>query len=220
MVAARNRIFDAGLYDPIVDAVAAACTSSGSILDAGGGPGRYLAAALSSAGDDAVGIGLDLSKFCARSAAKRHPRVLSVVADLWAGLPVLTGGVDTVLSVFAPRNVAESARALTEGGRWVIVTPEPGHLAEIVGPMHMLTVGDGKSGRLARELAADFAEISERRVRTTVRFDESALIDVAAMGPAAFHRTRDELAAAAAELAGRAAVTATLDVTITVARRR
>ncbi|WP_062392110.1 methyltransferase domain-containing protein [Gordonia phthalatica] len=220
MVAARGRIFDAGLYLPITAAVAAECRDASVILDAGGGPGQYLAAALDAAGDSAVGVGLDLSRYCARSAAKRHPRGFSVVADLWAGLPIRDGVADTVLSVFAPRNPAETARVLAPGGRWVVVTPEPGHLAEIVEPMHMLSVREGKSARLAHDLAADFDDVTATRVTAEAVFDEDRLVDVAAMGPAGFHRSRDELATAAAELSAGDPVPATLDVTVTVARRR
>ncbi|MGB6246442.1 methyltransferase domain-containing protein [Gordonia sp. (in: high G+C Gram-positive bacteria)] len=220
MVAARNRVFDAGVYQPLVAAVATHCAGASAVLDAGCGPGQYLAAALEAAAPEAVGIGVDLSKFCARSAARRHPRAVAIVADLWSGLPVRDGAVDTVLSVFAPRNAAETARVLRPGGTWLIVTPRPGHLAEIVEPMHMLSVGDGKTERLAVELAADFDVVSADRLRVDRDLDEPTLVDVAAMGPAAFHRTRDELVAAAAATAAGTTVRAHLDVTITAARRR
>ncbi|WP_346076249.1 putative RNA methyltransferase [Gordonia cholesterolivorans] len=220
MVAARNRVFEAGLYAPIVAAVAERCADSRVIVDAGGGPGQYLEAGLTAAGDRAVGIGVDLSKFCARSVARRHPAALSVVADLWAGLPLRDAVADTVLSVFAPRNASEIARVLGSGGRWVVVTPGTGHLAEIVAPMQMLSVGQDKTRRLAEEFGDRFGEVVEQRVQSQVRLSESALTDIAAMGPAAFHRTPEQLAAAAADLASGGPVTATLDVTVTVARRR
>ena len=219
MVAARGRVFDAGLYAPITSAVATECRSAATILDAGGGPGHYLAAALDAAGEQSVGIGVDLSRYCARGAAKRHPRGVSVVADLWAGLPIRDEAVDTVLSVFAPRNVAETARVLAPGGRWIIVTPEPGHLAEIVEPMHMLAVGEGKGERIVHDLADDFRLESATRVTASIDVEQSLLVDIAAMGPAAFHRSREELSAAAEALAADRSVSATIDVTVTVARR-
>lgn len=46
------------------------------------------------------------------------------------------------------------------------------------------------------------------------------LADIAAMGPAGFHRTREELAESAAMLAAGGPVLATLDVSMTTARRR
>lgn len=219
MVAARGRVFETGLYSPILSAVAAQCRDAAAILDAGGGPGQYLAAALDAAGEPSLGISLDLSRYCARSAAKRHLRGFSVVADLWQGLPIRDGVADTVLSIFAPRNASETARVLGPGGRWIIVTPEPGHLAQIVEPMHMLAVGEGKSDRVAAELADDFDEVTATRITADITLGEDQLVDIAAMGPAGFHRTRDELAAAAAHLVARGPASTTLDVTITVARR-
>lgn len=222
MVAARTRVVDAGLYSPIQTAVAAAADAdvSGVLVDAGGGTGAYLCAALDTGLHDRIGVSLDLSKACARVAARAHPRAVSVVADLWAAIPVLTGAASTVLSVFAPRNIAETARILAPGGHWVIVTPNPGHLAEIIGPMGMLRIGDGKAERLDADLAADFDVVATEHVTASRTLTSANLADVAGMGPAGFHRTRTELADAADTLASGAAVTATLDVRVTVARRR
>ena len=53
--------------------------------------------------------------------------------DAWTGLPVRDGSAAAVLSVFAPRNPSEAARVLSDGGVFVVVTPERGHLGELVG---------------------------------------------------------------------------------------
>ncbi|WP_235831312.1 putative RNA methyltransferase [Gordonia zhaorongruii] len=227
MVAARARVFDAGLYDPIVTAVAQTVSSprlpltgdSPLIIDAGGGTGSYLSSALDRA-PGSTGVSIDLSKFCARAAARAHPRIVSVVADVWAGLPVCSGVADAALSVFAPRNVADTARVLADGGRWVIVTPNPGHLAEVVGPLGMLRVGEGKQDRLSADLAAAFDVVSADRVTARRRLDTAQLADVAGMGPAGFHRSRSEIEADAGALARGGQVEVTLDVTVTLARRR
>ncbi|MCF8590066.1 putative RNA methyltransferase [Gordonia liuliyuniae] len=226
MVAARARVFASGLYTPIQNAVAAAATRPGRdesnevIVDAAGGTGAYLAAVLDARRDGAVGVSVDLSKSCARTAARAHPRAVSVVADLWASIPILTGAASTVLSVFAPRNVAETTRILMPGGHWVIITPNPGHLAEIVEPMGMLRVGDGKADRLEADLRSDFDITATERVVASLDLLPDQLADIAGMGPAGFHRTADELLAAAADLASAGAATAALDVTVTLARRR
>ncbi|GEE03717.1 SAM-dependent methyltransferase [Gordonia spumicola] len=217
MVAARVAVFDAGLYEPVVSAVADSVPDGpGTVVDAAAGTGAYLSAALRG---DRVGVAVDLSKSCARVAARCHPRVVSVVADLWSQIPVADGSAGAVLSVFAPRNAAETARILAPGGRWVIVTPNPGHLAEIVEPMGMLRVGDAKARRLAADLDGAFDIVSTRRVTAVRELTAERLADVAGMGPAGFHRSRTELESAAGDLAGDASVIATLDVTLTVARR-
>ncbi|MEJ9077991.1 putative RNA methyltransferase [Gordonia malaquae] len=219
MVASRTAVFNDGLYDPIMAAVAAAVPAgAGAVVDAAAGTGAYLAAALSASADRRIGIAVDLSKSCARAAARSHPRVVSVVADLWAQIPIADRSADAVLSVFAPRNVTETARVLGTRGRWVIVTPNPDHLAEIVEPMGMLRVGDGKTERLAVDLAGSFEICSQERVSARLDLTAARLADIAGMGPAGFHRTRPELDAAAHALAGDTTASATLDVTVTVAR--
>jgi SAM-dependent methyltransferase len=219
MVASRAAVFDAGLYDSILMTVAEAVPEgTGPVVDAAAGTGAYLSAALNASIEQRVGIAVDLSKSCARAAVRSHPRVVSVVADLWAQIPVVDHSADAVLSVFAPRNVAETARVLRRDGRWVIVTPNPDHLAEIVEPMGMLRVGDAKTERLAADLAASFEVCSHERVTAHLDLTARRLADIAGMGPAGFHRTRPELDAAAQELAGDTTASATLDVTVTVAR--
>ncbi|WP_349306178.1 putative RNA methyltransferase [Gordonia sp. PP30] len=221
MVAARRRILDSGMFDAVANALAAAIPRDGGVVvDAGTGTGHYLAAALGAA-PAALGVGIDLSKYCARAAAKAHPRALAVVADLWEPLPLGDGIADAVLSVFAPRNAAEVARIVASGGCWLIVTPNPGHLHEVREALGMLDIGADKLVRLHDELAAaGFRVTASEPVTSTSELGATQAADLAGMGPAGFHRGPDELAAAAAALvAGSGAVAATVDVTMTVARR-
>lgn len=221
MVASRRRILDSGMFDAVANALATAIPrDAGVVVDAGTGTGHYLAAALGAA-PAALGVGIDLSKYCARAAAKAHPRALAVVADLWEPLPLADGVADAVLSVFAPRNAAEVARILAPGGCWLIVTPNPGHLHEVREALGMLDIGADKLVRLHDELAAaGFRVTASEPVTSTSELGATQAADLAGMGPAGFHRGPDELAAAAAALvAGSGAVAATVDVTMTVARR-
>ncbi len=221
MVAARRRTLEAGVFVSVDEALAAALPpATRGIVDAGAGTGHYLAAALAAA-PAAWGVGIDLSKYCARSLARAHPRALAVVADVWSGLPVAASSTDVVLSVFAPRNIAETARILIPGGRWLVVTPNPGHLAQVRAELGMLAIGPGKLERLHRQLTSGgFAVHSAVPVTAEVDLSAAQLADLAGMGPAGFHRTEAELTEAAAALAGGATgVLVTLDMTLTVATR-
>lgn len=221
MVAARRRILDAGVFTAVTDALSAAVpASAGLIVDAGAGTGHYLAAALEAA-PEACGIGIDLSKYGGRSIARAHPRARAVVCDVWSGLPIASASTDTVLSVFAPRNVADTARILAVGGRWLLVTPNPGHLEQVREPLGMLSIGSDKLARLHDDLAAGgFAVRRSVPVTADVDLSVAQLADLAGMGPAGFHRTAAELTAAAEALVGGAdGVRATLEVTVTVAIR-
>ena len=81
---------------------------------------------------------------------------MNLVCDVWQPLPVADDAVDVVTVIFAPRNAAEFARVLRPGGRLVVVTPRPGHLAAIAGQTGMLGIEAGKDDRLAESLAGHF----------------------------------------------------------------
>lgn len=226
MVAARRRVLDSALFAPLRSAVASAAADGADpgsvIVDAGCGTGQYLSSAVDAL-PQSRGLGVDLSVYCARAAARCHDRAAAVVADLWAGLPVADGVAQTVLSVFAPRNARAVRRILAPGGHWIVVTPHTDHLRLLREPLGMLDVADGKLGRLRAELTEHaFTEVSSTPVRSAATLGAAELADLAGMGPAGFHRTDAELAAAARTLAGRHSgrVPAELAVTVTVARRR
>lgn len=221
MVAARRRILDDGVFAAVTGAVAAAVpTGARLIVDAGAGTGHYLAAALDAA-HRACGVGLDLSKFCGRSLARSHPRALAVVCDVWSGLPIASSSTDVVLTVFAPRNVAETARILAPGGQWLLVTPNPRHLEQVRAAMGMLDIAPGKLDRLHADLAdGGFAVQRSTPIVADLDLTAGQTADLAGMGPAGFHRSEAELAAAAGALAGASGgIRVTLDVTLTVATR-
>lgn len=71
---------------------------------------------------------------------------------MWQGLPVQDAAADVILDVFAPRSGQEFARVLRPGGVLVVVTPAPGHLAELVTALGMVGVDPAKPQRLAAGL--------------------------------------------------------------------
>ncbi len=183
MVAARAAFLAAGHYDALSDALAAAA-AEGPVLDLGAGTGHHLARVLDRV--PGPGIALDLSAAAARRAARASPRVGAVVADAWRALPVGDGAVGTVLTVFAPRAPAETARVLRPGGRLVVAAPTPEHLVELVAPLGLVRVDPDKQERLDRALAGyqvvDRALVQRRLVLTPD--DVRAAV---AMGPSARH---------------------------------
>nr|WP_262365423.1 methyltransferase domain-containing protein [Gordonia sp. OPL2] len=219
MVAARRRVHACGFFDPVATAVAHAVQRTATtdrpnvVADAGAGTGHYLATALD--GDDRLrGLGIDLSKYCARAVARCHPRAAALVADVWRPWPIRTASVGVVLSIFSPRNIDEFARVLHPGGTLVVVTPRPDHLAEIVGPMGMLEVGADKDTRLRMATAAHFDLVDHTDLRLARGLDAALVADVVAMGPSAFHRSAGDILADAETLA--AASGGHLDVTVSV----
>ncbi|MBT0565511.1 methyltransferase domain-containing protein [Williamsia sp. CHRR-6] len=211
MVSARERVLGARHYGDIDAAVVAAGVGR-VFLDVGAGTGHYLQRCVSSGAPSARGVGLDLSKTCARAMARAHPRIGAVVADAWKRLPIADSCVDTVLSVFAPRNVAEFARVLAPGGVLVVVSPTPRHLAELIDPMGMIGVDPGKPERIGNSFAGTFVRTERTLVEFVISVDRDTAKDLVAMGPSAHHLTADEITARAAELEDTMDVTASVTV--------
>ncbi|WP_159699492.1 methyltransferase domain-containing protein [Arthrobacter sp. 18067] len=201
MVAARYRFLDGGHYSALADAVADIAAGvleqpDGLVLDAGTGTGHYLHAVVRKTG--ATAIGLDISKFALRRAARLNPQSISLVWDIWRPLPVADNSVDAVMVVFAPRNPAEFARVLRPGGKLVIVTPRPGHLAEIAARTGMLGIEEGKEERLAETMRGHFGSGTSQSLDIPLLLSGREVADVAFMGPAGHHLLPGQLS----ELAG------------------
>ena len=186
------------------------------VIEIGAGTGYYLAEVLSAldavdpGNSGHVGIALDSSKHAARLASRAHPAVLSVVADAWHAWPLADRSAAVALSVFAPRQMTEIQRALQPGGLLVVVTPEPGHLAELISPFRMLTVDEGKAEKLAASTGS-LRGASRTRIRYQFTPDAAELSDLVLMGPSAWHLDPVTVADSAAQLAGSPV---TVDVTV------
>ncbi|NQD86849.1 methyltransferase domain-containing protein [Paenarthrobacter sp. CM16] len=190
MVAARHRFLEAGHYLPLTTAVAEeaarALPDHGAVvLDAGTGTGHYLQAVIEASGASA--IGLDISKFALRRAARLNPQAVNLVWDIWRPLPVAENSVDVVMVVFAPRNPAEFGRVLRPGGKLIVVTPRPGHLAEIADRTSMLGIEEGKEERLVDSMKGHFTLTRTYGLDVPMELTGRQMGDLAYMGPAGHH---------------------------------
>ncbi|MEV5743628.1 putative RNA methyltransferase [Microbispora rosea] len=210
MVAARARFLEAGHYAPLAGRLARLCEGAAVVADAGAGTGYYLAAAL---GDAAAGIALDVSKHALKRAARAHPRIGAVVADVWRPIPVGDDRVDVLLNVFAPRNAEEFARVLRPGGSLVVVTPGPGHLSPLVERLGLLSVDEDKDRRLEDTLGGRFARVGEETEEIALSLGHDEVGAVVGMGPSAWHTRPEELAAKIDALPDPVPVTASFHIT-------
>jgi 23S rRNA (guanine745-N1)-methyltransferase len=123
------------------------------------------------------------------------------VWDLWKPWPLASGSADVILNVFAPRNPAESARVLRPGGRLVVVTPAPSHLAELREQVEMLAVDDDKLARLDSSLAPLFTVSSRSDCTVPLVLPPADVRRVVHMGPNAYHVPASALSSITAPLA-------------------
>lgn len=224
MVSARVAFLGAGHYAPIaralVDAVRAGwsgAADAGPVLEVGAGTGYYLGEVLDALGPGSAGIALDSSKYAARRAAS-DPRTVSVVADGWSALPVRSGGVQAVLSVFAPRDPAGITRVLRVGGVLAVVTPQPSHLIELRERLGLLGVDDGKADRIAEAFSGLLEPTARDRVEYEIPMTHRDISALVRMGPSARHLDPAELAGSISNLPDLQTVTASITVTTLVRR--
>ncbi|GAA3108560.1 putative RNA methyltransferase [Streptosporangium carneum] len=230
MVAAREAFLGAGHFDPLAEAIARACRAragagtGGSgrggtkvVADAGAGTGHYLARVLDRL-PDAVGIALDVSKHAIRRAARAHPRLGAVVADVWRPLPVRSDAVDVLLNVFAPRNGAEFARVLGDGGALVVVTPTSRHLEPLVERLGLLSVDESKERRVSESLNEHFVESERSLHEFGMTLGHDAVEAVVGMGPSAWHTDSQVMRARIGELPETSEVTASFRMSIFLCR--
>jgi 23S rRNA (guanine745-N1)-methyltransferase len=218
MVAARERVLAAGHFRAVSEAVVAQLAGYPQLrfaVEVGAGTGYYLARVLD-ARPELAGLALDVSKPALRRAARAHPRMAAVRADVWRGLPIADGGADLVLDVFAPRAGAEFARILAPGGVLLVVTAEPDHLAELVAAVGMLGVDPAKRERLAGKLAPWFVLAAEHTVRAPLRLGREDAEALVRMGPSGHHLDAVTLTSRIHDLG--VPVAATLSVRVTVWR--
>jgi 23S rRNA (guanine745-N1)-methyltransferase len=171
-VAARRRLHDRGVTEPLRHAVAEIMgASSGDIvLDAGCGDGFYLGNLARQTGFDAMGI--DISIPAVDAAARRYPECEWIVANADRFVPCADRSFSILLSITARMNAGEFRRILREDGRLLVAIPAPEDLIELRGS------GRDRVSRTIETFGQDFTLIDRHRVITTADLDAAAVHDV------------------------------------------
>jgi len=223
MVEARASFLASGRYSPIADAVTDAAVrvldhtagtdsaADGCVVDAGAGPGYYLARVLDALPGRA-GLALDISAHAAKRAARAHERIGSVVCDTWKRLPIRSGAAALVLDVFSPRNAQEFARVLAPSGALLVVTPTARHQEEIVGVLGLVTVDRRKDDRLEDSLGSLFGLEVQTPVEYLMPLSHAEVATLVAMGPSSRHVSPEDLARRLSSLPEPVVVTASVRV--------
>lgn len=220
MIRAREELLGSGHFAPMAEAVAGVAEESvahpRTVVDSGVGTGYYLATLLDRHAA-ATGLGLDVSKFALRRAARVHPRLAAVACDVWQALPLRDTSVDVLLDVFSPRNPAEFHRILTAEGVLLVARPTHRHLSELRDTLGLVSVDADKEERLDRGLGSRFTPVVERHVEYTADLPPEFAVSAASMGPSAHHLDQERLAALGRE---ETPISVTVSVLVTAYRPR
>ena len=221
MVAARDRFLSRGHYQRLAAAVQSLAArhdpgAPGLVVDLAGGTGYYLAGVLEAL-PHRHGACIDLSVPALRRAARAHSRAAALGADVWRPLPLAGCSAALVLSIFGPRNAAETGRVLTPEGTLLIAVPGTGHLRELQRPLGMIGIDRRKPQRLAGTYR-DYARSGVTSVNYQLSLDHADLTTLVSMGPSARHITPQALAARIRSLPS--PFTVTVDLQIRALQRR
>lgn len=173
MLAQRQNIIASGLYDPMLEKMAAWLPRAGNILDVGCGEGSFLARL----GKNITGakIGFDISKegiYLASGQPNSAADYFWCVADL-TRLPFAAKSFDTVLNIFSPSHYDEFARVLQPGGQLLKVIPGAHYLKEL---RESLYTGDKSNYSNAPVLDKLAAQVTiDEQIELTYKFPTSQL---------------------------------------------
>lgn len=157
---ARRRVFAAGCYQPVAEAMEAMLPQGEQrLLDAGCGDGWYLNALLQKHADW-QGAGVDISRDAILQATDQSCMALWCVGDL-RKLPFRSGAFTAILDVLTPANYEEFRRVLAQDGLLLKVYPGSGYLREIRAACGMAPYAEGQVEAYLREKAQ---VVEERRV--------------------------------------------------------
>jgi 23S rRNA (guanine745-N1)-methyltransferase len=171
-VAARHRLHDRGVTEPLLNAIAEIVgpSSSDVVLDAGCGDGFYLGSLARQTGLSAHGV--DISVPAIEAAARRYPDCQWIVANADRFVPYADRSFSVVMSITARMNASEFRRVVKDDGRLLIALPAPDDLIELRGSGH------DRTARTIQTFAPHFTLFDQRRVTTVADLDRVAVNDV------------------------------------------
>ena len=165
-VAARRRLHERGITQPLLKAIKDMLASDEPVLDIGCGEGFYLTQVARQ------GAGVDISIPAIDAAARQYPAYEWVVANADRFIPYADCSFPIIMSITARTTPTDFHRVLKPGGLLLIAVPAPDDLIELRG------AGRDRISRITEMFAEGFRAINQRRATTVANLDASAVEDV------------------------------------------
>jgi 23S rRNA (guanine745-N1)-methyltransferase len=191
MIRSRQRFLSAGYYSALSEAIVRLIANSAqgfnqSIIDLGCGEGHYMQQ-LRNASADLRLLGIDISKFAVRLAAKRKLNARLVVDSAFK-IPLFENRMDSAISVFSPISSEETARILKPGGTLIMVGPGEQHLSGLT--KHIYDKNVPHAGN-PFEAVTEFSLRESIEIKQDISVQGSEILDLLTMTPYYWH-TRPE----------------------------
>lgn len=130
-------------------------------------------------------LGMDISKFAVRLAAKRKIDARLAVDSVY-NIPLFENRIDTAVSVFSPISVEETARVLKPQGKLIMVGPGAEHLSGLTALIYEQSLPHG-GNTVSLEKAAQFSLLEQIEIKQTIVVTGSDIIDLLKMTPYYWH---------------------------------
>ena len=186
---ARRAWLTSGGYDPLVERLAqiARDLSPENLLDAGCAEGYYTR----KVGADCARYGVDIAKHAVKMSAQSDPAGSYAVASV-SNLPIQTGSIGAVMSVFSPIFAEEFARVLVDRGSLIAVVPAQNHLLEFRQSLFD-QLNEHSSDKHLEGLRSHFDLVNEERLSFELQLNQERIKDLLSMTPFAWRAAKDKI---------------------------
>ena len=191
MVEARRAFLNTGAYKPLADKVAELCREyavGDKLLDVGCGEGYYTDILEKSLVDKGIKISaFDISREAVNYAAKRNKNIEFAVASAYR-MPTSDSEFDTVVNMFSPLALSETARTLKKGGIFIMAIPGENHLFGL----KSIAYENPYKNEVADTALPGFELLDTERLSYLLKLDEPEKIKSLFMMTPYAYRTRKE----------------------------